>query len=52
MMLIRKTSLGHNVRLKLSVSKIKEDFIGLENLEKVTLLEEGREQTHAMTRRM
>ncbi|QCE03417.1 hypothetical protein DEO72_LG8g1441 [Vigna unguiculata] len=40
MMLIRKTSLGHSVGLTLSVEKIKEDFMALENLAKVTLLEE------------
>jgi len=39
MMLIRKTSLEHSAGLTLSVEKIKEDFIGLENLAKVTLLE-------------
>jgi len=40
MMLIRMTSLGHNAGLTLSVKEIKEDFMGLENLAKVTLLEE------------
>jgi len=40
MMLIRKTSLRHNAVLMLLVEKIKEDFMGLENLVKVTLLEE------------
>jgi len=39
-MLIRKTSLGHNVGLTLSAEKIKEDFMALENLAKVTMLEE------------
>jgi len=40
MMLIRKTSLGHSSRLMLLAEKIKEDFMALENLTKVTLLEE------------
>jgi len=40
MMLIRKTSLGHNAGLMLSVEKIKEDFMALKNLGKVSLLEE------------
>ena len=40
MMLIRKTSLGHSAGLMLSAKKIKEDFMALENLEKVSLLEE------------
>jgi len=40
MMLSRKTSLGHNVGLMSSMEKIKEDFMELENLTKVTLLEE------------
>jgi len=40
MMLIRKTSLGHSVGLTLSAEKIKEDFMALKNLTKVTPLEE------------
>jgi len=40
MMLIRKTSLGHSAGLTLSAKKIKKYFIALENLAKVTLLEE------------
>jgi len=39
MMLIRNTSLGHSAGLMLSVEKIKEDFMGLKNLAKVTMLE-------------
>jgi len=38
--MMRKTSLGHSVGLMLSAEKIKEDFMALENLAKVTLLEE------------
>jgi len=38
--MMRKMSLGHSVGLTLSAEKIKEDFMALENLAKVTLLEE------------
>jgi len=40
MMLIRNTSLRHSAGLMLSAEKIKEDFMALENLTKVSLLEE------------
>jgi len=40
MMLIRKTSLGHSAGLMLSAKKIKKDYMALENLAKVSLLEE------------
>jgi len=55
MILIRKTSLGHNAGLMLSVEKIKEDFMALENLAKVSLLEvvsiNNKYQLPAMLRR-
>jgi len=37
MMLNKKTSLRHSVGLMLLVAKIKEDFMGLENLAKITV---------------